>query len=717
MITLNKSYQLNPAVANAPYTYSWNSTNPCVTFSPTTGTTTDGKVDVTMTFPDETCLINSTITINYSGTLGCAYSNTVAIGNVCEGFSLAPINLEAPFAFSTSAASPGCTTATFDWIYDNSLFSLLQQSGTTLSSELQLVLRAGLTSLPGNTDVVVMATDCNGCERTQVYTYTFETLAGQDLVVNMTYDGVQFASEAIILAAPSGYSTAIDWTTLSFQIGESQIIPTITNNIVSFTAPLTLGTGQFQGTYTYNDVNGVSAVPGTLQFVLHPYRTISPINTTNIRYELDCSALAGEIVNIPVEDAIAVTTGTVVDWTSFALVTPPVTASPSITLTTDINGDHVIAYQVPNPEQDDSFAFTICDTNGNCARASVVTVVNCVTAPVAVDDASCATCNETVEIDVLSNDTSAGTLLDTNSIVLTEQPTSGAAYVQNGKVYYTGNKNTTGSDTIKYTVDNTYGTTSNEATVTITAICAGPDTSVNLCTDTITPFDSLTNASTGGTWTYTGTTNPAPAAPGTHDGTLDFTGFTKDVAYEYTYTVTNGSCSDATKLTINAYDHTVTPNFLCSKATLAPITPTTQDVSYTYTNQDNSSTCPGPSAPVFDSSIAIPAQWESAVEADYAGDLWYSIAVNTAASATVTVEVNTSTYAGEAMTYPNLAIYDSCNTGDLLNAYAPGPTQFFTNGRIDISGATSNTYYIRVASLLANAGKFNLKLNFFVNPI
>lgn len=716
MITLNKSYQLIPAVANAPYTYTWKSSNPCVSFSPKTGTTTNGQVDVAMSFPDATCLSTSTISIDYTGTLGCSYSNTVAITNVCESFNLSPINLQAPFTFGTSAASPNCSQITFTWVYDTNLFSLVQQSGSATTSELKLSLKSG-TALPATTDITVKAVDCNGCEKIEVYTYTFSNLVADDRVIDLLYAGDKFASGIITFMPPSGYSTIIDWTTLEFTIGETRITPIVSSyNLVYFEAPLSLPTGQYVGTYTYKDLNGVSAIPGQLQFIVHPYRTVSPITTSNLRYEIPCSVLAGAIVNIPIENSISVTPGTVVDWSSFALVTPPVTLSPSITLTTDINGDHVIAYQTPNPESDDAFGFTICDTNGNCARASVVTVVNCVTAPIAVADAACAVCNQTTEIDVLANDTSAGTLLDTNSIVITQQPASGGSYVNNGKLYYTAGTNTNGVQTIKYTVDNTYGTTSNEATVTVTSICAGPDQTVNLCTDSIVPYDVLLGATTGGVWTYTGTLGTFPTPPVLHDDPLDFTGMTKNLAYEYTYTLTSGSCSDSAKVTIYAYDYSVTQNFICSKSANAGITPTTSDVNYTFINQTNAASCPGPGAPIFETAIAVPAAWQSPTDTDYAGDLWYKVTVSTAASSTLIVEANSSGYAGDAMIYPNIAVYDACATGNLLQAFAPGTTQFYTSGVINIVGATSTTYYIRVASLLENAGKFNLKLTFFVNP-
>lgn len=54
---------------------------------------------------------------------------------------------------------------------------------------------------------------------------------------------------------------------------------------------------------------------------------------------------------------------------------------------------------------------------------------------------------------------------------------------------------------------------------------------------TINLYEQLECTAANGTWAYTGTVSPAPAAPATYDGTVDFSGYATGL-YEYTYTTT-----------------------------------------------------------------------------------------------------------------------------------------------------------------------------------
>ena len=56
---------------------------------------------------------------------------------------------------------------------------------------------------------------------------------------------------------------------------------------------------------------------------------------------------------------------------------------------------------------------------------------------------------------------------------------------------------------------------------------------------TINLYNQLECTSANGTWAYTGTLSPAPTAPATYDGTVDFTGYDTGL-YEYTYTTPGG---------------------------------------------------------------------------------------------------------------------------------------------------------------------------------
>src|SRR5262245_58627140 len=103
------------------------------------------------------------------------------------------------------------------------------------------------------------------------------------------------------------------------------------------------------------------------------------------------------------------------------------------------------------------------------------------TAPVANNDTAAVARGSSVTINVANNDTSATSDIDPGSITITQQPTAGTLTVNtNGTVTYSStNTSTATTDTFRYTIDDEEGTTSNEATVTITITAPGALTAVN----------------------------------------------------------------------------------------------------------------------------------------------------------------------------------------------------------------------------------------------
>ena len=97
-------------------------------------------------------------------------------------------------------------------------------------------------------------------------------------------------------------------------------------------------------------------------------------------------------------------------------------------------------------------------------------------APVANNDTVTAIEGVATTFNVLANDTDAEakaninlTSLDTSKVNITLAPTNGTAIANtNGTISYTSKSGFTGSDNLKYTVDDDEGKTSNEATVSIT---------------------------------------------------------------------------------------------------------------------------------------------------------------------------------------------------------------------------------------------------------
>ncbi|MEM1096402.1 MAG: Ig-like domain-containing protein, partial [Bacteroidota bacterium] len=119
----------------------------------------------------------------------------------------------------------------------------------------------------------------------------------------------------------------------------------------------------------------------------------------------------------------------------------------------------------------DTFQYTVRDDDGAVSNAATVTVtVNAlvIAAPVANDDEATTEEDTAVQIAVLANDTTEGTL-DAGQVLIGTAPSLGSALVDaQGVVTYTPSPNVSGTDTFTYTVADTDGRRSNSATVTIT---------------------------------------------------------------------------------------------------------------------------------------------------------------------------------------------------------------------------------------------------------
>ncbi len=96
--------------------------------------------------------------------------------------------------------------------------------------------------------------------------------------------------------------------------------------------------------------------------------------------------------------------------------------------------------------------------------------------PTAQDDSASTGVDTAVDIDVTANDSDSDGI-DATTVTIVTNPTSGAVSVNGttGVVTYTPNTGFAGTDTFTYTVDDTLGATSNEATVTVSVTNAPAD--------------------------------------------------------------------------------------------------------------------------------------------------------------------------------------------------------------------------------------------------
>lgn len=119
---------------------------------------------------------------------------------------------------------------------------------------------------------------------------------------------------------------------------------------------------------------------------------------------------------------------------------------------------------------DDAYEYTVDDSEGAISNEAEVTITvnGSNQPPTAKDDSDETDKGESVTTDVLANDQDPDGTLDNSSVKVVEDPDHGSVTVKSsGEIEYTPDASFTGTDPYRYTVDDTDGATSNEATVEI----------------------------------------------------------------------------------------------------------------------------------------------------------------------------------------------------------------------------------------------------------
>jgi uncharacterized repeat protein (TIGR01451 family) len=154
--------------------------------------------------------------------------------------------------------------------------------------------------------------------------------------------------------------------------------------------------------------------------------------------------------------------------TNVTIVTPPTNGTVSVN---PVTGQ--ITY-TPNPgfnSGTDTFEYQVCDTTGQCDRATVtVTVpVTATNPPVANNDSTSTNPNTPVLIDILNNDSDPDNNLNPRTVTIISNPANGTVRVNpDGTVVYTPNPGfTSGTDIFTYQVCDSTGLC-DTATVTVT---------------------------------------------------------------------------------------------------------------------------------------------------------------------------------------------------------------------------------------------------------
>ncbi len=117
----------------------------------------------------------------------------------------------------------------------------------------------------------------------------------------------------------------------------------------------------------------------------------------------------------------------------------------------------------------DLFTYQAYDGQSYSNLTNVTITINPVNdAPVAIDDEASMIINSSITINISSNDIDADDNLDLSSISITQEPTNGTRTINgDGTITYTPNPGFTGVEILKYTISDTLGLVSNEATIRI----------------------------------------------------------------------------------------------------------------------------------------------------------------------------------------------------------------------------------------------------------
>lgn len=229
------------------------------------------------------------------------------------------------------------------------------------------------------------------------------------------------------------------------------------------------------------------------------------------------------------------------------------------------------------------------------------------------------------------------------------------------------------------------------------------------CSPITIPYNDINSSTPGGTWTSSDDPNAPlfPLPPVDYDDPIDFTG-SKAGTVTYTYTVTNGDCTDSKSIQYTVRAFTPIPNNTCATATVLafPYGGGTGGVD----NQNLSCSCPGNLKPTM-SVTPVPAGWGTS--SLYKADLWYrfqytSTYFPTGQPSSMTISVDGTPYGTQGIKEPVIAVYSNCDT---FFRSAVGEANLQQADLIITDVFTSDfTYYIRVSAREGDEGKFNISI-------
>lgn len=478
----------------------------------------EGYVEFTLSFNDLDCLdVDCTVTFQVTDSKGCVATQELVLVDPCEDFIVGPIAKLDDYVF-TIPVTGGSPSYQYKWLYDQDIFTTLNDGNKTLT----LTLKDVDFGYPEQTQLYVTVTDSKGCKSTVVYNISIcQPIANNNS--NYVRVACEFGQKTPLeLSAIACSNRTIDWTTLDVvrvinnstnqetteETIKVYLVDTGGNSGSNRIVEIVRDSGALPGSYTFywtvKDDLGIESEEGYILINVipcaEPLVGDDPVidecgcNITScdvdengeLRTKLEscvvseCGCQAGFKGRGEIGDE-----GDCIDASTIEIVSGPYI--PNAQAYYDPFTQELVYVPAVGSEGIDlveSIAYTHNGIPTGLIRWTII--LTCYGPPEASDDVACVNCCETVNIDVLANDTPNFTGgFDLNSIKIISYPSYGTIDIlPDGTIDYTALCNTGGQseDSFQYVVKNIASDEySNPATVTIEIACAGIDEEAVIC--------------------------------------------------------------------------------------------------------------------------------------------------------------------------------------------------------------------------------------------
>lgn len=495
MLTIS-SFTYKATTGVAPYTYSWTSSNPCISFSQDKGVfdlsfttdifaAVDGCVNYGMDY--------NTLTLVDAN--GCKTEHLLYPTNPCATLNSTSIISSNGGLTHTVTPSGGMAPYSYQWTTSDTEYTKLDVPTGGDGSKVNMSI-IKYAAIPRNWSVklTVVITDAKGCTKTVERRVGLcgpvirDVFADANCLPKKKSVSFKSAAEREFTTPPIQFRAEIcgncdiSWDKTEFYPPNPNITIEVYDNPIRFKfngiKSSDFKNGVLTIPYTVTDCNSVESAQANLILTQGPcFEELDgcPLIVNNL-----CTSSCEDLLNIDLEGLIVSPNccdDNDIDWGSLQ-VDPLTPTDPSIVT---INGlkhsllfDRKTALYSPGaPPKSDVIFWSIKDRKGNHSGTKYIQIAKlCAEPPTLLPD--CYFVNAAdfqYELDVLAND--PGPNLDPDTLMMLTYPTHGTAFVLNGKIYYTPYSGYIGTDTFQYKVANTDGIFAS-TTVTLNMVNSTP---------------------------------------------------------------------------------------------------------------------------------------------------------------------------------------------------------------------------------------------------